>query len=66
MHWNIALEVLLIYGIYKYTYNQWWPAALWFSSWKDFTLVVIIANFVCWFMFRRWHGALMAGLMKEN
>lgn len=64
MHWNIAWGVLLIYGVYKYVNNELWPLSSWFSSWKDFTLIIVGANFACRIMFARWHNALMAGLEK--
>ena len=66
MHWNIAWGALLIYLVYKYVNGQLWPCGLWFYSWRDFTLIIILANFICRFMFVRWHNALMSKLVTES
>lgn len=63
MHWNIGAGIFMIYAIYKYVNNEVWPWPLWFSSWKDFTLVVIAANLVCGFRFSQWYSTLIAKLM---
>jgi hypothetical protein len=65
MHLNIGCGVLLIYVIYKYANQALWPPSLWLSSWKDFTAVIIVANFICYYRFSQWHSALMSRLMTE-
>jgi hypothetical protein len=63
MHENIAIGLTIIYVVYRCVINEIWPPSTWLhGTWRDWTLAVILANFICWRMFESWHKAVMAKL----
>jgi hypothetical protein len=65
MHQNIAGGLLIIYVVYRFANYEIWPPSLSFHlTWRDWTLVVIVANLVCWLMFSRWHADALSRLRK--
>ena len=64
MHENITWGIAIIYVVYKFTNDEIWPASFWLHSWRDWTLAVILANFICWRAFSRWHTALMSKIRE--
>ncbi len=60
MHQNIAGGLAIIYVIYRATTYELWPTPFQIAlTWRDWTLVIIAANVICWLMFSRWHGDAM-------
>jgi hypothetical protein len=65
LHFNIWVGLSAIYLLYKWTAHEMWPWCLWFSSWRDFTLPIILANVVCWIRFSTWFAAVISQLRAE-
>jgi hypothetical protein len=66
MHENIAVGLAIIYVVYRFSNYEVWPTSSLHYTWRDWTLVVILANFICWWKFLRWHTALMSKLQHEG
>ena len=63
MHENIAGGLAIIYVVYRFVHYGLWPtSASLHYSWRDWTLVVILANVICWWVFARWHADAMSRL----
>lgn len=60
MHFGIATGVLIIYVVYRYLH---WNDA---RSWKDWTILVIAANYICHWRFRAWHESIMNHLSDQD
>jgi hypothetical protein len=65
MHQNIWGGLAIIYIVYRTVTYDVWPSPFMVSiTWRDWTLVVIVANVVCWRMFSRWYADALSRLQE--